>query len=110
MTEIDKLENNTSKKLGSSKISVTLPDYYYTKMKEIAVKYGGIQGLIIYAIRRYVTKHKTTIKNPRKKRYTLQIDDKLKSEIRELIPEFFLNQNQSFMVCIVDLLKEEGVE
>lgn len=110
MTEIDKLENNTSKKLGSSKISVTLPDYYYTKMKEVAVKHGGIQGFIIYAIRRYIAKHKPTIKSPRKKRYTLQIDDKLKSEIRELIPEFFLNQNQSFMVCIVDLLKEEGVE
>ena len=110
MTEVDRLENDMEEEIGSSRISITLPEYYYEKMREVSVKYGGIQGFIIYALRRYVAKHKNKIKNPRRRRYTVKLDDTLKKEIQDLAPEFFLNLSQSFTVCILDLLKEEGVE
>lgn len=110
MIEVKQLTNEEKPKIETSKITVSIPEYYYEQMSNVSAKYGGIQGFMTYAVRRYLAKHKPRRKKTRKRKYPMKIDDELKAEINKRVPEFFLNQNQSFLVCITDLLRSEGIE
>ncbi len=90
------------------KILVNFPEYYYDALSKIAPKYGGINGAMIYAARRFVTKHKKTKDNPRRRKYSIKIDGELKKELMDRVGEYFITQNQSFLQCIIEFLAEEG--